>query len=81
MRFAATTQVSPNNGSINFLEECLKTTKHLTETVYYNICNNTEQSVPLGIFDYLTDINIYFLGLLMGAIFGFIIKFAWDFKD
>ena len=42
----------PENLSIQNVEECLKYQSKLTETVYYNVCNGTQSTVPLGFWDY-----------------------------
>ena len=66
--------ITTNNDELNFnYNECIKSYDKWGETIYQNICNNEETTVPWGISGYgilifLVIIGLLFLGLLVTLI-------------
>jgi hypothetical protein len=57
--------VAPASGDVNVnatqVADCIKSSNQLLHTVYYNICNGTVQSVPVGGLDLLSYAGMFLL--------------------
>ena len=68
----------PQSLSLDYqsLEQCLKSTTHFGNTLYTNICNGTQYTVPFGFWEYvlafcLTAIGISLVVLMLRIVFDY----------